>query len=242
MNKSVLNRISSDLATERIGKNLKRSTGAAWLEREGRVCPYCQREFLPRTHNQKTCGAVKCISSHRAALNHKNTKEAQCEICGAAFLRSTNKGVNARRTCGSKACAGALRKREMEKNIIICEKCGRAFGQYASGAKYCKECIKEKKQIKCTVCGKRFRSYNPAQKTCGDRDCINLLNSRTETTRLRRIATHEPDTFDIDFASLHTMNAEFPTMDCPECDPLTNRDFTGVWIETNEPKQTRKAA
>ena len=153
-------------------------------------------------------------------------------------MRAANKGASATRTC-SRPCAHKLRKREMAKHVLICEKCGKPFNQHAATAKYCLECGRAPQT--CAVCGKAFRSRHIAQKTCGAKDCINEHKSRTETTRLRRIATHEPDTFYIDFSQLHTMNAEFPTMDCPECDPLTNRDFNGVWIETHEQPKRKSA-
>lgn len=238
MPKRVIEEIAKDMAADAIGKKLKRTTGSAWLHRESKVCPYCKVEFLPRMHNQKTCGAEKCKYEHRWKLNRAKTKEAHCVICNATFMRATNKGRNATQTCGKK-CSDELRKRNMAKNVLICAKCGKKFSQHGSGSKYCLECGRAPQT--CAVCGKAFRSRHIAQKTCGAKECIATHKSAVCKTKYRELNAQQPDTFDIDFSQLHTMNAEFPTMDCPECDPLTNRMFNGVWIETHE-QPKRKAA
>lgn len=230
-----IHKISTKMATEIVGKKMKRTSASAWIARESKVCPYCKREYLPRMHNQKTCGATRCQYAHKVELNKTKRHNATCVICGATFARTCNKGVNARQTC-SNECARALRGANMRRNVIVCAKCGRAFNQHSPGAKYCTACAA--KPQKCAVCGKTFSTRNVMQRTCGARKCILAHKSKIATARHR-----VDDLFDINFAELSTLIAEYPTMDCAECDPMTNRMQNGVWFEVQEkPKQTRKAA
>ena len=134
-------------------------------------------------------------------------------------MRMANKGTNAAQTCGQR-CADLYRKQRMAENTRTCEECGKNFKQYAPGAKYCLR-------------------------------CKDLVRKQTRHTRVadlppRKFAQRQYqvlETFDIDFAELSTMCSEFPTMDCPECDPMSNRMDNGVWFEVVERKtKTRKAS
>ncbi len=204
------------MAADAIGKKMKRTSGAAWLDRESRVCPCCKKDFIQRRHNQKTCGAGKCQSEYKRERHKSTTEVSTCEACGKEFTRYVNS--YATRTC-SIECSHRLRKRTEAARLA------------------------QTAPRKCVICDKEYRSSNKQQMTCGKRKCINAYNTLHQRNRRheQRISAYS-EPFDIDFSSLHTLSAEFPTMDCTECDPLTNRDFNGVWIETHEHKPARKAA
>ena len=171
MPKRVLEEIAKDMAAESIGKKMKRSSGAEWLERESIPCPHCGTMFLPKNFKQVTCGARKCQIRQNLVCVKRRIESAICDVCGKDFTRTVRK--DPRRTC-SETCANAI-------------KTGR----------------------------KKNKKYT----------------SRTTYS--------EP--FEVDFSQLHTMNSEFPTMDCPECDPLTNRMYEN-WIVIAQPQPKRKAA
>lgn len=218
-----IHKISSDMATEIVGKKMKRTSASAWIARECKVCPYCKKEFVPRTHNQVTCGTVKCKNKHNAFRKKQSMCAAKCVVCGKKFKRQGNQGESATQTCGQK-CADDLRKRNIAKTIIECACCGKPTPKRGATGKYC---------INCSTRMKRKRNLEAQKVRQTEQKEIKIAEKR------KAIVESEP----IDVCAMQTLISEFPTMDCPECDPLTNRMQNGVWFEVQEkPKQTRKAA
>lgn len=223
MPKRVLEEIAKDMASAAIGKKMKRTSASAWIARECKTCPYCNKQFIPRTHNQITCGAEKCQYLHRWSLNSKANKKATCVICGAEFMRQCNKGLSATQTCGQK-CADDLRKRNIAKTIIECACCGKPTPKRGATGKYC---------INCSTRMKRKRNLEAQKVRQTEQKEIKIAEKR------KAIVESEP----IDVCAMQTLISEYPTMDCPECDPMSNRMDNGVWFEVVERKtKTRKAA
>lgn len=66
--------------------------------------------------------------------------------------------------------------------------------------------------------------------------------------RSRKIAANSPSrppagNVGCPFAMMETTNCpEYPSWDCPEMDPMTNRQPNGVWFDAPKPKRRRKRA
>lgn len=86
------------------------------------------------------------------------------------------------------------------------------------------------------------------------RDNADLWNSEERPTGKRRYNYEErrnwtkpkpkqeyfsppPESLVCQWDKMTTRNMEFPRMDCPQCDPLTNRMEAGVWVDVRDVRE-----
>jgi hypothetical protein len=154
-----------------------------------------------------------------------------CIFCGETFTPKTA----CQKTCQALACRRALRR---AKNRRAKERLAKRFLDWDNKIKEilaqerlerearAVDCLakenqapQEKKKAVCVVCGaptgaqkKRFCSMRCMRELC-------------QQTAPNPAGQAKEDGW-LSFAHLQSFVDEFPSLDCPECDPMTNRDIT----------------
>ena len=146
-----------------------------------------------------------------------------CPHCGIEYIprQCTQK------TCAKKKCqvAQSIKMQNDKKEVVACEMCGVMFERVAKSKDSRKTCsakcsallrkkhtentVRAKGKRHCSICGKSFVIEKFGQNEC--RSC-------TEKTDW---VVYDGDP--IDCLAFQTFITEFPSFDCPECDPMTNR-------------------
>lgn len=89
----------------------------------------------------------------------------------------------------------------------------------------------ESKMLTCAFCEKHFVRTAGGQLYCS-MGCQKEAKERNRRLNVKKVLDKNGY---LCFSTLRTSLSEYPTMDCPECDPMTNRmENDGVWIQTPE--------
>lgn len=180
----------------------------------------------------------------------------KCKECGAKFL-----SINQRTTC-SPECKKRWKKRMDAKcrkglgkvgSTQTCPVCKQKFTQTGAVQIYCSvKCNRRARDQRgvdkvldvpstCVICGVDFMTSKQSKAvTCCPEHAIEL--------RRRKVAEHNANEkqrfveqvirycapFTCQWDKMTTSNMEYPRMDCPQNDPLTNRMESGVWVNVRD--------
>ena len=137
-----------NISRERVRQYLLTSTTKGWKSRE-RICPYCDKKFLPSYQYQSTC----C---------NRSIEEQSCEVCGDPVRTIASRVASLKMLiCGKSECKEERYKRvkKMTRNVdTICSACGTHTKTWKHilklhGRARCPDCIKNKYVGRCLACG-----------------------------------------------------------------------------------------
>lgn len=193
------------------------------------ICQHCGIEFAPPHPNTKFC-----CDEHRAEARRKRMRIT------AAKSRAKLKPK----------CSPSMMPRP-------CTLCGEIFKPNAPNQKVCEkvECrrtingkVTVDTEAVCSICGATFTlKAGSARATCSP-ECQAEASSQAQIGRAQKEKTEtkdkpRPESFPCQWPWMTTRNPEYPRMDCPECDPMTNRMCNdGLWVDWVRRKHRRKEA
>ena len=146
-NKSEIGRLLN-ISRERVRQYLLTSTTKGWKSRE-RICPYCDKKFLPSYQYQATC----C---------NRSIDEQSCEVCGDPVRIIASKAASVKMIiCNKSNCKKERYKRvrAMARTVdTICSACGNQTKTWKyilklHGHARCSDCVKSKYVGRCFACG-----------------------------------------------------------------------------------------
>lgn len=185
------------------------------------ICKLCGCEFSPAHSNTKFC-----CDEHRDEFRR---------------MRKRATAAKARAKRGPR-CSPSMMPRP-------CALCGDIFKPNAANQKVCEkvECrrsINGKATVDteavCSVCGEIFtRKAGSVRATCSP-ECQAEASSLAQIGRSQKEKTDnrpKPDSFACQWDKMKTEDMEYPRMDCPQNDPLTNRCEPGVWVDVRDVRE-----
>lgn len=221
------------------------------------TCSICGAEFVPnKSGNQKPCSNPECkkenkrrVRARREGRPLNDLSPRPCEFCETVF-----KPVHPRQsTCTNPTCrqkgrnAAAVARYIAAKNPAPekCPICSRSYTPHYEGQKTCggSRCAAAMRKLNastetrtCKQCGDEFKATPGEKKEFCTKACKKEWTDAQEAAK-RAAAANCP------FVWMTTGVNEYPRMDCPECDPMTNRMHNdGLWVDWVRRKHRKKEA
>lgn len=165
-----------------------------------RQCGFCPRQFVPRSHNQRTCGSNICRSllitsyqrtSHRTSdwVPYVWKTERPCQMCGEIYMPVALQ----QKVCKSEACRYRLKRRTANQAALNYRERKRLEEGRPKRQRLLiipepsNDLLPFGGPRACVGCGSEYQPKSVWQKTCGGEDCRREANrQRMKRSRERR--------------------------------------------------------
>lgn len=220
-------------------------------------CIICNEFFTPRsTFSQVLCGKIECKRENKRRVRAKregkpfnDLSPRTCVYCETVFKPNHPR----QNTCPNPTCrqkgrnAAAAARYVAAKNPAAetCPICKRTYVPHYAGQKTCggARCAAAMRKLnastevrKCKQCGDEFKATPGEKKEFCTKACKKEWTDAQDAAK-RAAAVDCP------FSWMTTRSNEYPRLDCPECDPMTNRMHNdGLWVDWVRRKHRKKEA